>query len=200
MTILPAFFFGDIFYWTLLFERKNVIIDLHENYIKQSQRNHTEILGPNGKLKLTVPVIKPSKINRATGKVAINPHSSFKREHLQSIKTCYSSSPYFSSFYPLIEEFYLLEWNTLEEVHRKSMKIIAEILEIPYPFPYSKQYFTATPQDKDERLKNKTEIAQIATYNQVFKEKLGFVSNLSIIDLIFNEGKWARSFIVENCE
>lgn len=197
MLVLPSYFFGDILYWIYLINEPNVTIDEHENYIKQTQRNHTKILGPNGQLKLTVPVEKAVSNRRTTRHIRIK-ESEYKREHLQSIRTAYSSSSFFASFFPLIESFYSEKWSSLSEVQKMSHQLIASVLKFDQEIKYSKTYINLSKSERDFRKNWPKNHMFNAKYPQVFEAKHGFVSNLSVLDLIFNEGPWARSFILEN--
>jgi hypothetical protein len=41
----------------------------------------------------------------------------------------------------------------------------------------------------------KKDLSQFESYSQVFDDKYGFINNLSILDLIFNEGKFALDYL-----
>ena len=196
--ILPGFFFGDIAYHLAIVKVEKVIVDLHENYIKQSQRNHTLIQGPNTSIKLTLPIHKFNSKDRSTGNVRISHQEDFVRSHLQSIKTAYSPAPYFDSFYPLIEELYRNEWYNLKEAHQSSCQLIFDLLGVTKKIEYSEHYIEENDQYLDFRLKNIPINSNIKAYNKVFNH--GNTSNVgtSIIDLIFNEGKWARKYLIDN--
>jgi len=198
LTIFPGYFFGDIAYHSALLASDNAVIDLHENYIKQSQRNHTIISGPNGLIKLTLSIHKPSGVDRSSGNIRIDHSENFKREHLNSIKTAYSPSPFFESFFPKLEVFYSQQHTTLREAHKASIALVNDVVQIDKPWDYSEQYFQANEHDLDLRIKKNVPLYPNKTYSQVFQEKQGFLPNLSILDLIFNEGKWARKYLIEN--
>jgi len=198
LTILPGYYFGDIAYYTALLQSENAIIDFHENYIKQSQRNHTVISGPNGIVKLSMPIHKASKDNRRTGNIKIDHSENTSREHLNSIKTAYSPSPFFESFFPLVEQFYSIEYTNLKEAHLAAFNVVDSVIQIDGKLKYSQQYSQAKESDIDLRVKNNFPSYKFSNYSQVFQDRHGFIPNLSILDLIFNEGKWARKYLIDN--
>jgi len=202
LTVFPAYFFGDILYWAHFLQCDSPIIDWHENYIKQSQRNHTVILGPNASQKLSVPIVKPSRENRSTGQIKIEQPDAFgsfgfKKEHLHSLKTAYSSSPFFESLFPKLESMYQLEWGNLQNLHLLTFNLIAEILDFENEIDYATEYVRAKNEMIDLRVKSQNDQIIIPSYQQVFSKKHGFVPHLSILDLIFNEGKWSRDYLLK---
>jgi len=181
-----------------MLQSENAIIDLHENYIKQSQRNHTLISGPNGTVKLSMPIHKVSKENRSTGNIKIDYSENTRREHLNSIKTAYSSSPFFESFFPLVEQFYSIEYVNLKEAHLAAFNVVDSVIKINRKLNHSEHYYQAKESDLDLRVKYNFPLYDFAPYPQVFQDRHDFLPNLSILDLIFNEGKWARKYLIDN--
>jgi hypothetical protein len=43
----------------------------------------------------------------------------------------------------------------------------------------------------------KKDVSSFKPYTQVFGEKHGFINNLSILDLLFNEGRFALDYLKE---
>jgi hypothetical protein len=44
-------------------------------------------------------------------------------------------------------------------------------------------------------INGKKDSTQLEPYTQVFGEKHGFINNLSILDLLFNEGRYAKDYL-----
>lgn len=182
---LPLYFFGDISYWIHYLESDEVILVTGENYAKQSQRNHTWILGPNGKQKLTVPVIGQKGDKLRLSEIKIHKDSEYRKSHLNSIRTAYGTAPFFESFYPLIEEVYAEDHDLIVDLNLKINTVIAKIIK---------------PKSRINVELLNLPISNIATkpahsYPQVFSYKFGFTPNLSVMDLIFNEGRYARNYL-----
>ena len=191
--LIPAYFFGDIHYYVNIIQHDNVIIDLHENYVKQTQRNHTRIIGPNGSQKISIPVSFSSSQKTQTKEVTVCLKAPEAKQHIQSITTAYGSSPFFESFTPYLTELFARSYANLEELNKASLQIICSILEIDH-IRYANEYVSDVKDMIDLRSAKKQEFT-FPSYPQVFSKKHGFVENLSILDLIFNEGRWAREYL-----
>ena len=59
------------------------------------------------------------------------------------------------------------------------------------------EYFHEVSDCKDFRLlaNGKKDSTQCEPYTQVFDEKHGFINNLSVLDLLFNEGRYAIDYL-----
>jgi hypothetical protein len=63
---------------------------------------------------------------------------------------------------------------------------------------FSDDFLSIQNEENDLRFKfspKKEEVIQFPHYYQVFEEKFGFIPNLSIIDLLFNEGPETLNYL-----
>ncbi len=198
MNAFPISYFGCISYYQKLCSSPHAIIDVGEHFIKQSLRTRMEILGPNGKQTLSIPVNRPNGNKTVLKDVTIH-EDGWRKMHLRSLKTAYASSPFYDHYEREIIE--LLEYKTesltdfLFHLHQR----IIDWLDLPIEIKKSLQYLHTNQLDNDFRkytfeLETQT---QIKPYTQVFANKETFVNNLSILDLIFNEGPMARKWIIQ---
>ena len=76
--------------------------------------------------------------------------------------------------------------------------VICECLQLKLDFDKTSDYIVKPENtvDKRELINAKTQI-QIPVYYQVFKDKQGFLPNLSMLDLMFNEGPNAVNYLKE---
>ena len=58
--VLPAFYFGTVEHYRVLAKHPKVIIDIGEHYERQSYRNRTTVIGPNGINDLVVQIARKS--------------------------------------------------------------------------------------------------------------------------------------------
>ena len=85
------------------------------------------------------------------------------------------------------------------------MEVILALLEIPVDYSVTSAYekIPAGAADYREsihpkkRLSRRDPFFKSIHYNQVFESRQGFLPNLSIIDLLFNEGGHARDLLEE---
>ena len=189
-------YFGPISYWKQIIN-SNILWDVHQNYVKQSYRNRTFIHSANGLHKLTIPV-KHSKIKFPMLNAEIDNKIAWQKNHWRSIQTAYSSSPFFEFYKDSLEQVYNKKYTYLVKFNFDMIKLVFEWLDIEIKLKLSKENKVVYDDSLDLRKKienQKHSISKNKIYNQVFFEKNGFLNDLSIIDLIFNEGPNSSSYL-----
>ena len=189
-------YFGPISYWKQIIN-SNILWDVHQNYVKQSYRNRTFIHSANGLHKLTIPV-KHSKIKFPMLNAEIDNKIAWQKNHWRSIQTAYSSSPFFEFYKDSLEQVYNKKYTYLVKFNFDMIKLVFEWLDIEIKLKLSEEYkvFYDDSLDLRKKIENqKHSISKNKIYNQVFFEKNGFLNDLSIIDLIFNEGPNSLSYL-----
>jgi len=192
-SIFCTSFAAPIGYYQAILRSEVNILEKHEHFIKQTIRNRCEIATSNGILVLTVPLSK-RKNNMPVSEVRVCYKSDWQRQHLKTLATAYKSSPFFEFYIDELEALYklqpesLLEWNQL--IHQQILKW----LKVNKPFESSLVYQRMYENMHDYRNTDWKNIPA-NSYHQVFENKLGFVGNLSIFDLLFNCGNQAQSHI-----
>jgi len=198
---LSSAYLPNIHYFSKLISNKNVTIEVHDNYQKQSYRNRTVILSANGPLNLVIPVIKPNGNNTKTRDILIDYEPPWQQVHWKAIVSAYKHSPFFEIFEDELrpsfakKEKFLLDWN---------FYILDTILTITgIECLYSKSDLYIKPEGNNSfnfrdtihpkaRMQKEDPDFEPLNYFQVFSNKFGFVPNLSFIDLLFNEGSEAE--------
>jgi hypothetical protein len=168
-----------------------VTLEQHENYHKQTFRNRCEILSANGIMPLTIPV-EHSAPKIPVRDVRIDYSTNWQKIHWKTLIAAYRSSAFFEyyidDFIPFYEkhEIFLFDFN---------IKLIYKLLELTglkaetvlsdsYIDEYELDYRTSISPKKKQ-----PDSSFVPTpYYQVFEKKFGFCSNLSVIDLLCNEG------------
>lgn len=194
--ILSTAYFGNIQYFTKLLIHENVLIEKHENYSKQSYRNRFEILSANGKQTLSIPIKKNDELKTSIDKIRIDYTENWQKNHLKSLESAYKSSPFYEYYFDDLFDFFNKKHENLLEHNTILTKLICETIGIKTKLDFTVDYSPILENIKDFRnsihpkLKMQKEDFEfkIVKYYQVFEEKFQFVPNLSILDLIFNEG------------
>lgn len=182
----------------LLFDR--IIIDDGGFFEKQSYRNRCIIAGANGLLTLSIPV-KDSRSRQPIKEVEIENSRPWQREHWHGIRSAYGKSPFFEYYSHYFQPFYEQEQNNLFQFDLALFRQCLKILKIPQERLVLLSEVSGDEENKYEDWRdaihpkvkfNKEDPHFVAEpYLQVFSERHGFFANLSIIDLIFNEGPQA---------
>ena len=189
-------YFGPISCWKQIIN-SNILWDVHQNYIKQTYRNRTFIHSANGLQILTVPV-KHSKNKFSMLEAKIDNSIAWQKNHWRSIESAYSSSPFFEFYKDSLEKIYIKEYIYLTKFNFDIIKLILEWTDIEMKSELSKDYKIGYENSLDLRknMENKKySCSENLKYRQVFSDKNGFLNDLSIIDLIFNEGPNSISYL-----
>lgn len=200
MTILPLTYLGNREYFSLLLQG-GCIIDLYENYVKQTFRNRCEIATAQGPTALTVNVVKGgSSFKRPVRDMRIDYSKRWQHQHWVSLLSAYKGSPYFDHYAERFEPFYSKEYAWLADFNTGLLETVMEIMGNPVPLSFSSSYVEAGAADRDMRgafkpVPDASAGHGLPPYEQVFSDRLSFHPNLSIIDLIFCEGPSAKSFL-----
>ena len=162
-TLIHPTYFPNIEFFSHLLKSKNLIFEINDFYQKQTFRNRASIYGSNGRLNLIIPVSFSSSKKEKLKDIRICNNNNWQKNHLKSIQIAYRSSPYFEFFEDYFIEVFEKKEEFLIDITIKSIRIIFKILEKDLKFK-----FTSSFQDNYNS-------------NSDFR-------NLSIIDLVFNEG------------
>ena len=186
-------YFGPISCWKQIIN-SNILWDVHQNYIKQTFRNRTFIHSANGLQILTIPV-KHSKIKFSMQDAKIDNSIAWQKNHWRSIQSAYSSSPFFEFYRDSLEGIYIKEYTYLTKFNFDLINLILEWTDIEMKSELSKSYKIQYKNGLDLRENKKYSSSENIIYKQVFSDKNGFLNDLSIIDLIFNEGPNSISYL-----
>lgn len=179
-------------YFIYLVNSDKIRIENFETYHKQTYRNRYSIYGANGKLTLSIPVIKSSGHNTCIKDIKISYLQNWQNIHWKSIESAYNSSPYFLFYRDELFPFFDKKSNFLIEYNHRILELLMELTgikkEVNYTTDFQKSPLNTVDLRNKISPKNKISSINFEPYHQVFENKSGFIPNLSIIDLLFNEG------------
>ncbi|MDP4271348.1 MAG: WbqC family protein [Bacteroidota bacterium] len=193
---LSTAYLPPVQYFCKLYHFPKVVIEQHCNYVKQTYRNRCNIAAANGVMPLTVPVERTGEAKCLTKDVRISDHGNWQHLHWQAIVSAYNNTPFFEYYRDDFEPFYQKKYDFLFDFNEALRLKIEELLEISPEVSFSHTYEKepgANSFDFRETIHPKRDYSLDGEftpqpYYQVFQEKLGFLPNLSIIDLLFNMG------------
>ena len=157
-----------------------------ENYQKQSWRNRCNILSAGGVEPLQVPVVhRDGTFRHPIREVEVDYSRDFVTRHLRAIDSAYMSSAYYTYYreeiYSLLEARPALLW----DLNMSIIEFFCRTLGLKVPG------LTESFEGRCEDIhpKHPDPYAGLQEpYFQVFSTRHGFCPNLSVMDLLFNEG------------
>ncbi|MBN1649774.1 MAG: WbqC family protein [Bacteroidales bacterium] len=199
--LVSTAYFPPILYYAWLFHNNNVQVEQYETFPKQTYRNRCVILTANGLQSLSVPVIKPFGKKTLTRDIKIAYDEAWQQLHWRSIKTAYNSSPFLLYYHDDLEAFFKQKHRFLIDLNEAVIALINDLMEweiklkrtetfvFPKELPVQgDKRFSLSPKDNQE--------FGFERYIQVFSDQYPFFENLSILDLIFNLGPEAESYLM----
>lgn len=188
--LLSTAYFPPTEYFAILARYSVVYVEAWENYCKQSYRNRCRILTANGVEDLRFPIIHDG--SRLITDIRVDYGTPWLRQTEYAIDSAYYSSPFFE--YYRDELFSILDskpeklWDLNMGLTDFFCRKIGIRPEIRLTTAYGE---TGGREVKDMRNlihPKKAPVMDMPPYWQVFRERFGFVPDLSVMDLLFNEG------------
>jgi hypothetical protein len=200
LAIFPLFYLPPISYFTSLKNHEQAfLIEREEHFPKQTYRNRASIYSPNGKLDLIVPVLKGSKVHTKVKDVKISYDFNWQRLHWKSLESCYRNSAYFEYYEDEFARFYHSRFEYLFDYNLELLQWLLKQLKKELPVQFTDEYTKGIAPELDFRsrisIKSGINEREVKPYFQVFDDREGFKPNLSIADLLFNQGPQAKSYI-----
>jgi hypothetical protein len=197
--VLPMFYLPPVEYFVRLNTYKpDILIESEEHFPKQTYRNRANVYTPDGVLGLTVPVMKGSKNHTKIKDVKISYDFEWQRLHWLSLQACYRRSAYFEYYEDELAPFYEKRFDYLFDYNEQLLQFILKSVKMKVELKYTESYEPEYPEMADYRSsinpKQETEIDQ-KPYFQVFEDRKGFIKNLSIVDLLFNQGPHSINYL-----
>ena len=197
--VFPMFYLPPVEYFTHLRNNKpDILIEKEEFFPKQTYRNRANIYSPDGLLTIVVPVIKGSKVHTITKDVKISYDFRWQRLHWMSMQSCYRRSAYFEYYEDDFARFYENKQTFLFDYNQEILNLLLKLIKLPLNITYTETYEKEYPNLTDLRSSmsaKKESILEQKPYFQVFEERKGFLKNLSIVDLLFNQGPQTINFL-----
>ena len=173
-----------------------VYIEACENYQKQSYRNRCRFYAADGVQALSFPIIHEGGTHKQPiSEIKIDWSTPWLQQHERAIVSAYRTSAYFEYYQD--ELFAILESRPerLLDLNMELLKFFIEKTGIAVDLRLTEEYSrevdmvdlreTIHPKRPNTILKD---LELEKPYFQVFSRKYGFQSDLSIMDLLFNEG------------
>ncbi len=202
MIITSSLYLPPIQYFAHLYADPVAIEDQGEHFIKQTYRNRCYIATPQGPQALTIPVVREGNGGHTPMRdVRISSHGNWRHLHWNALVSAYESSPYFEYYADDFRQLYDRPYERLVCFNTDLRTLILDLLQLTPQITPSPDYVSTLPttdcRDLRTIISPKTtpesdQAFHPRAYYQVFRERTGFLPNLSIVDLLFNLGPESR--------
>jgi len=174
-----------------------VTFEMDDNFQKQTNRNRMYIYSPNGIQLLNIPVKHSKTAHQKTKDIQLETAFDWQKQHFKSLEAAYRSSPFFEYFEDDIVPIFEKKHKFLMDLNLQTMEIVSKCLRFEFDYNETTEYFHTVDDKTDLRhlINGKKDTSIFEPYTQVFEEKNGFLNNLSILDLLFNEGRHALEYL-----
>lgn len=186
-------------------------------YNKNGWQNRNKVKGAAGEVTLTIPVY--SKFQQNLDEVKIDNKTDWRKKHWKTLMTYYSKAPHFDKYKTLFNSIYERNWDFLNGINSEMLKLYLAALGIKTKIYFSSEmniageatdrlinickavgcdtylsgaHATEAYLDSEAFKKAGIEVKiqewKSPEYKQLFPG-VGFIPDLSIVDLLFNEGE-----------
>lgn len=180
--------------------QKSVSWEVEDNFQKQTYRNRYHICTDQGLHKLSIPI---KHVGGADGRqkykeVQIDNSDSWQVQHWRTLQTAYRTSPFFEFYEDDLAPLFQTEFKFLMDFNWKSLAFLQDALQKEHQNQHTTKYSKVFEDGIDYRSLVNAKRSPDTTfepYSQVFGDRHGFVPNTSALDLLFNEGPNALSYL-----
>ena len=190
-------YFPSISHFVAMAQSDLVTFEMDDNFQKQTNRNRMYIYSPNGIQLLNIPVKHSKTAHQKTKDIQLETAFDWQKQHFKSLEAAYRSSPFFEYFEDDIVPIFEKKHKFLMDLNLQTMEIVSKCLRFEFDYNETTEYFHTVEDKTDLRhlINGKKDTSIFEPYTQVFEEKNGFLNNLSILDLLFNEGRHALEYL-----
>lgn len=206
--LLSSTYFGPVQWYQKLNRYDVCYLESHDNYVKQTYRNRCNIAMTNGVQALSIPVEKYDSLKCPMRDIRISDHANWRHLHWNALQSAYGESPFFEYYADDLHPFFTKKWTFLYDFNLEITMKMCQLLDIEPNIQETTTYVNTDdlplqmPQTIDLRdaIRPKHPLPDDTftpiPYYQVYAQKHGFLPNLSILDLLMNEGNEAVLYLM----
>ena len=179
--------------------------EVWDNYQKQTYRNRSLICTDQGLHRLTVPIKHVGgEEGRQLYKDVLLDHSMpWLRQHWRGLQTAYRTSPFFEYYEDDLAGLFKKKHTHLLPMNFEILEVLADLIGFELSDARTEKYDPDLPQENDARFLVSAKEGQKfenEAYQQVFADRHGFISNVSVLDLLFNMGPESLAYLKRQAE
>ncbi|HET8859455.1 WbqC family protein [Marivirga sp.] len=190
----------SVAFFSCLEGKEELILEANEFFEKQTYRNRCHLLSSQQIEILTVPLQGANKKIKSKD-IKIDNSQNWSKKHWRSIQTCYGKSPFFEffadEFKPVYDKEYEFLWDLNLDLLTICLKITDKKIKITESGSYEKKVSGNVVDARSLIHPKKPEYLETFYKPTAYGQSFGnnFESNLSVIDLLMNEGPNSKIII-----
>lgn len=190
-------YFPSVSHFVAMATADTITFEVEDNFQKQTNRNRMYIYSPNGIQLLNIPVKHSKEPHQKFKDTQLETAFDWQKQHFKSLEAAYRTSPFFEYFEDDIRPIFSKKHKFMMDLNFEILEIVTGCLGLPVQYQKTSEYCKEATDVKDYRylVNGKKDTAEFEPYIQVFGERHGYLNNLSILDLLFNEGRYAVDYL-----
>ena len=174
---------------------ETVIFDVGEHFQKMTYRNKYHISGANNSIKLSVPLINGRNQRVPMAKVCIFNDTRWQVQHWRTIVSVYKRTPYFEFYEDSLQPLFETQFVHLTDYNKAALHWVKSQLKMQFDEKETTVFIKEYPEGIIDLRSSGPVLRGFPKYYQVFEDRIGFLPDLSILDLLFSEGPRAMEIL-----
>jgi len=197
LVLFSTAYFPSISYMARFLKEDKPVIEVCETYHKQTYRNRCRVMTANGVESLSVPVVKVNGNHTMTKDMTLSPIEPWQHIHSRCLESAYKASPYFDHYYDYLRPIFEGHFERLIDLNDAALRAVLKMLKVKKEIVHTTDYVHEAENDLRVAFSPKKpfDANLFPAYYQVFSEKFPFAADLSVLDLVFNEGPEATTYL-----
>lgn len=195
--LLHPTYFPSISHFVAMVKADSITFEMEDNFQKQTNRNRMYIYSPNGIQMLNIPIKHNKDGHQKFKEVRIENDFDWRKNHFKSLEAAYRTSPFFEYFEDDFRALFSKKYEFMMDLNFETIELVTDCLGVKFEIEKTTEYFHEAEGLTDFRhlANGKKDTSVFEPYTQVFGDKHGFINNLSVLDLLFNEGRYAVDYL-----
>lgn len=174
---------------------ERMVLDGGEHFQKMSYRNRYRIAGANNSILLSLPLVAGRNQHTPMNEVQLYNGDRWQVQHWRTLVSVYRRSPYFEFYELSLKPLYDTEFTYLKDFNHAALLWARKQLRLQFEVVESDLYIKEYPAEITDLRQKQLHGSDLRKYYQVFEDRIGFIPDLSILDLLFSEGPNALAYL-----
>ena len=144
-------YFPSISHFVVMAQADRIVLEVEDNFQKQTNRNRTYIYSPNGIQLLNIPIKHTKERHQNIKEVQLETAFDWQKQHFKSLEAAYRTSPFFEYFEDSLMPIFDKKYRFLMDLNLESMSIVSKCLGMSFEYEKTIEYFHEVKEYEDFR-------------------------------------------------